>query len=187
MTRVLSVVAVTLALLAGFSAADVRGVDAANPSTAMAQVSPDFHGVGPLRFGMTVAQMRKAWRMPLRGGPLPGDPTGGACYYLMPRGGSNDLMLMVEEGRFVRVDVATSAAAAPGGGRVGMSLDAVRKLYAGRVKAAPSSYDAAAMDLRVTPSHGEKTLLLFEVNAAGKVTSWRVGETHQVNYVEGCS
>ena len=31
------------------------------------------------------------------------------------------------------------------------------------------------------------TRLVFEVDAAGKVTSWRVGLSPQVEYVEGCS
>ena len=148
---------------------------------------PDFTGIGPLRFGMTAEQVRKAWGAPLYGGPDPRDPDSQACYYVRPSKDDYDLLFMVEGDRFVRVDVKADTKVAPGGGRVSMSTVELRKLYDGRIKAAPNFYDSDATDLRVAPPHRENALLLFEANEKNIVTSWRIGEPQQVNYVEGCS
>lgn len=183
--RRVPVAAVLALVLAGFGAA---GACAAGPAVAATQaVAPDFRGIGPLHFGMTDAQMRKAWGKPLYGGALPGNPNGAACHYLLPRKDGKALTFMMVDGHFARVDVLAGGALAPGGGHIGMRIDALRTLYAGRIKATPNKYDDAATDLRVTPPAGESGLLLFEADKTGKVTAWRIGKAEQVDYVEGCS
>lgn len=154
------------------------------PARSVLDAMPDFTGIGPLRFGMSAEQMRKAWGAPLHGEAPVNDSQ--ACYYLRPSRDKYDLLFMVEGDRFVRVDVKTAEKTAPGGGRVGMDIIELRKLYDGRIKASPNFYDSAATDLRVTPSQPENALLLFEANEKDIVTSWRVGKPQQVNYVEGC-
>lgn len=151
------------------------------PSAAAAQAR--FDGYGDLRFGMTAEQAKQAW-----GGELKGKPDeAGGCYYLQPIWGSNprDFGFMVEDGKFVRVDVGNDKEIAPGGGKKGMSADEIGKLYAGRVEAQPHKYEQGAQVLRISDAGGG--VLVFETASDGKVARWRVGVPPQVDYVEGCS
>ena len=77
--------------------------------------------------------------------------------------------------------------AAPGGGKVGMSVEELQKLYGGALKGAPHKYTQGGQYLSMDAGDVAPTRLVFEVDAAGKVTSWRVGLSPQVEYVEGCS
>lgn len=142
-----------------------------------------FDGYGDLRFGMTAAQARQAW-----GGELKGKPDeAGGCYYLQPIWGTNprDFGFMVEDDKFVRVDVGNDKEIAPGGGKKGMSADEIGKLYAGRVEVQPHKYESGAKVLRINDASGG--VLVFETGKDGKVARWRVGIPPQVDYVEGCS
>ena len=80
----------------------------------------------------------------------------------------------------------TDKEAAPGGGKVGMSATQVHDMYAGRVEEQPHKYVEGGRNLRIQSEDGASALI-FEVDAAGKVTAWRVGVPPQVDYVEGCS
>ncbi|MBN6103677.1 lectin [Xanthomonas sp. CFBP 8703] len=141
-------------------------------------------GYGDLRLGMSAAQARAAW-----GGELDGQPgeTGG-CHVLRPRWakGGNDFGLMFEADKLVRYDVRTAKETAPGGGKVGMDLAQLRALYAGRVEEQPHKYIEGGKVLRIAGSTAQSGVLVFETDAAGKATSWRVGLPPQVDYVEGC-
>lgn len=163
----------------------INPVSSIAPSRAVYDAMPDFNGLGPLRFGMDAQRMHKVWTRPLYGEPPANDLN--ACYYLRPRKDDYGLLLMMESGKFVRVEVRKDPITAPGGGRVGMAVDALRKLYAARIEAAPNKYDPAAQTLRVASPHGELAWLVFEADANGIVKSWRIGLLPQVDYVEGCS
>jgi len=164
---------------------------AANPAQAtvapVASVdhTPTFKGYGDLKFGMTSKEMRDTWKAPLSGRAA-ADP--GGCYILAPDASApKSLALMVEGDKLVRYDVGNDAEAAPGGGKVGMGIDQIRKLYAGRIREQPAKYVPGAIDLRVSADDDSGSALVFETDASGKVTSWRVGEPPAVDYVEGCS
>lgn len=154
------------------------------PPRSVFDAMPDFSGIGPLRFGMTPEQMRKAWGTPLYGEAPPNDPR--ACYYLRPRLDKYDLLFMVEGDRFVRTDVKAADRTAPGGGRVGMDVKKIEKLYAGHLTVSPDKYDSAAKNLSVSSPQGEGAKLIFGTDASGVVKSWRIGVSPQVDYVEGC-
>ena len=143
-------------------------------------------GYGDLRFGMTADETKKAWGGELRG-RVPDDI--GACYYLSPiwTKAPADFALMIEGDRFVRYDVGTDKEAAPGGGKRGMQVDDIRKLYAGRIEERPHKYVEGGRYLRIVANDGGNGVLVFVSDASGEVTSWRVGHTPQVDYVEGCS
>ena len=144
-----------------------------------------FDGYGDMRFGMPVADFRQAW-----GGELKGEPSSeGAegCYHLAPVwvGTPAELAFMMDGGKFVRVSTEASKLEAPGGGKVGMSKDEIAKLYPGRVEEQPHKYtDGRYLRIKDTAS---ANVLIFETDAAGKVTEWRVGVPPQVDYVEGCA
>ncbi len=144
-------------------------------------------GYGALRLGMNAEEVRKAWGGELRGQAIADDA--GGCYFLTPTGAKvpSDFSLMVEGDKFVRYDVGTVKEVAPGGGIRGMNADDIRKRYAGRIEERPHKYVQGGKYLRVAPNDGSNEVLVFEIDASGKVATWRVGQAPQVDYIEGCS
>ncbi len=157
--------------------------DTAAPAGPVSQAS--FLGYGDMMLGSTVDEARAAWGGELNGAPMEGT----TCHYLWPKWISRpaDFAFMMEDGRFVRYDVGTDKETAPGGGKVGMSVEELQKLYGGALKASPHKYTQGGQYLSMDAGDVAPTRLVFEVDAAGKVTSWRVGLSPQVEYVEGCS
>lgn len=145
-----------------------------------------FQGFGPAAFGSDAEQVRMAWGNDL-GDAQPSEP--GGCYYLSPpRTGTTDFGLgfMMEGDKFSRIDVSNDGYTAPGGGKVGMTRAEIEQLYAGRVEASPHKYVDGAHTLRVTDTGGGQSALVFETDAGGKVTGWRIGVPPQIDYVERC-
>lgn len=157
--------------------------DTAAPAGPVSQAS--FLGYGDMKLGSTVDEARAAWGGELNGAPMEGT----TCHYLWPKWISRpaDFAFMMEDGRFVRYDVGTDKETAPGGGKIGMSVEELQKLYGGALKASPHKYTQGGQYLSMDAGDVAPTRLVFEVDAAGKVTSWRVGLSPQVEYVEGCS
>ncbi len=153
------------------------------PADATAQAS--FTGYGDMKLGSTVEEAKLAW-----GGELKGNAPveGSTCYFLSPKwvDKPSDFGFMMEEGKFVRYEIRTDKEAAPGGGKVGMTADALQALYNNTLQSAPHKYVEGGKTLSVAASGVAPIKLVFETDAAGKVTSWRVGLTPQVDYVEGC-
>lgn len=162
---------------------------ATDPVPAPAPVDPaqmaKFTGYGDMQLGSTAAEAVAAW-----GGELEGRASeAGGCHYLTPKWvkDSGELGFMIEGDRFVRYDVGTAKETAPGGGKVGMDADALQAMYSGALQSMPHKYEQGGRYLSVAAGGVAPTRLVFEVDAAGKVTEWRVGLSPQVDYVEGCS
>jgi hypothetical protein len=157
----------------------------APPATALTQTG-DAHinGYGQLHFGMNADEVKKAWSGELNGKPA----SGVICYYLTPNSVKTpgDFGLMMESDKFVRYDVRTDKETAPGGGKFGMGIAEIRKLYAGHVTETPHKYIKGGLYLRVESSDEGGGVVLFETDATGKVTTWRVGQVPQIDYVERC-
>lgn len=148
-----------------------------------------MNGYGALDLGLTVEEARAEWTSgALQGKPDPRDPA--ACFHLSPAGQSTpaQLAFMFENDLLVRYSVESPEIAAPGGGKVGMDEAAVQALYGGTLESLPHKYVRGGKVLKsAEDAGGLPSKLLFELDAAGKVTSWRVGMVPQVDYVEGCS
>ena len=157
--------------------------DTAAPAGPVSQAS--FLGYGDMKLGSTVEEARAAWGGELNGAPMEGT----TCHYLWPKWITRpaDFAFMMEDGRFVRYDVGTDKETAPGGGKVGMSVEELQKLYGGALKGAPHKYTQGGQYLSIDAGDVAPTKLIFEADAGGKITSWRVGLSPQVEYVEGCS
>ncbi|RPE79639.1 hypothetical protein [Vulcaniibacterium tengchongense] len=145
-----------------------------------------YAGFGPAPFGASEEEVRMAWGADLGEGK-PSEP--GGCYYLFPQPRPQSgfrLGFMFEGGKFVRLDVDAAEIEAPGGGRVGMGADEIRRLYGARVEEMPHKYVEGAKYLSVPDPAGGRGVLLFDTDANGRVSAWRVGVPPQVYYVEGC-
>lgn len=145
-----------------------------------------FSGFGPAAFGTTDEAVRQAWGSDL-GDARPSEP--GGCYYLIPQPVGTAgfrTAFMVEGDRFARINVRDGSVVAPGGARVGMAADDVRKLYP-KVEEQPHKYDPAGKVLRVVDPGGGNGVLVLELDKDGRVDEWRIGVPPQVDYVEGCS
>lgn len=154
------------------------------PAAALAPLSPDFAGFGPVPIGADAQALKLGWGGPLEEGPA---ESADACHYLFPQprpAQGYGTGFMVEGGRFVRVDIDDPSATAPGGGRIGMSATEIAALYPG-VASGPHKYVEGAQYLRVA-REGSDAVLLFETDAQGRVQEWRMGLPPQVDYVEGC-
>lgn len=157
-------------------------------------------GQGPARLdgfagamlGAGITEVRSGFGAPLQGlgtdaagKPLPTDDGNDGCYFLRPQD-AEDPRLMIEGRKLVRYDVRSAAITAPGGGKVGMTLGELQVLYPERADVGPDKYDEKAQHLRVRPAQEGGAVIDFALGADGRVGAWRVGQTPQVDYVEGC-
>lgn len=157
-------------------AADVGMLPAADTIT--------FAGFGPAAFGSDEESVRMAWGKDMEGAPS----EAGGCYVLVPAPRGEPPFrfgFMLEGGKFSRIDVRTDAIAAPGGGKVGMSANEIVRLYQG-AETTPHKYTPAARVMRAKDPAGGAAALVFETDANGVVTAWRIGVPPQVDYVESC-
>lgn len=144
-----------------------------------------FAGFGPAHWGASEEQVRQAWGKDMEGAPS--EPDG--CFYLFPEQRTDAgyrFAFMIESGKFNRIDVRTTDIAAPGGGKVGMDKAELHRLYPGLAEQR-DKYDEHALNLRGTDPQGGPGVVVFDVDASGKATEWRIGVPPQVDYVEGCS
>lgn len=146
-----------------------------------------FDGFGDAAWGADEQAIHDAWGAGLEA--MPADLPEG-CRYLLPRARPGDgygMAFMLEGQRLVRIDVDSTHAVAPGGGQIGMAADQIMRLHGDAVEVRNHKYVDGGHYLRIPDPAGGQAVLLFETDAAGRVTGWRVGVPPQVDYVEGCS
>jgi len=141
-------------------------------------------GIGNLRAGMTVAEARAA--VPAFSVAASRDST--ACTYARTDGLPPGVMVMVEGGKVVRVEVRRGTIATSTGARIGDSEDRIKTLYPGQVTSTPHKYTTGGHYLTVVPASGADAgyRIIFETDGK-KVVNYRAGQRPQVEYVEGCS
>lgn len=164
---------------------ETPAVPEVEPGPRPAAKAISFAGFGPAAWGASEEQLRMAWGKDMRADAAD-DPD--ACHYLypLPRPHAGFGTAFMFEGRkLVRIDVDSAHVTAPGGGKTGMTADAVRALYPGRIEAQPHKYVEGGQYLRVTDP-GSNGVLVFSVTD-NTVDGWRVGVAPQVDYVEGCA
>ena len=162
---------------------DEQPAPAPQPDGADAQAS--FTGYGDVKFGTLAADMGKAW-----GGELKDVGKGDyeRCYFMTPTWVKTpaEFNFMVSEGKFARFGTESAKYLAPGGGKVGMREAQLQALYNQALQASPHKYTDGKY-LSIAASGVAPTKLVFETNAQGVVTEWRVGLLPEVDFVEGCS
>ncbi len=166
---------------------------AARPANDRREDSPaHLEGFAGAKLGAGIAEVRSGFGTPLQGlgsdaagKPLPVDDSNDGCYFLRPQN-AEDPRLMIEGRKLVRYDVHSAAVIAPGGGKVGMTLGELQVLYPERGDVVPDKYDEKAQHLRRPHAQEGGAVIDFALGADGRVGAWKVGQTPQVDYVEGC-
>jgi hypothetical protein len=140
-------------------------------------------GVGPVRFGMTLANARAALRDSLIMAPPSGE-----CGFTVPRGAPAGVRFMVEQEKIVRVDVDSAGVRTAPGAEVGMSEADVRARYPIGLRVQPHKYDPKGryLVLQGTVPADSARRLIFETDGQ-RVVRYRAGIAPAVEYVEGCA
>ncbi|HEX6375205.1 MAG TPA: hypothetical protein VFZ91_05750 [Allosphingosinicella sp.] len=154
---------------------------------ALAGVAPapqviTLYGLGPLRIGLGVAELRTRFRA--TAGEAYPDPEVDCAYWTSPL--YPGVNMMVAGGRLVRLETEDDRYRTPGGARVGMTEAAVRALYGTRMRVEPHPYMGPEGKYLIVRAHREPLGLIIET-WEGRARSLRVGYWRSVQLIEGCS
>ncbi len=139
-------------------------------------------GIGSLKAGMTIAEMKAAAPDLVVPAKLQ------ECDYVRVTSAPKGVGFMVESERLSRVDVRnnTSVKTASGAG-IGDTEDRIKSLYPGQVTVQPHKYtDGHYLVVKPSNAPSGDLRIVFETNGKN-VTEFRSGKTPAVEYVEGCS
>jgi hypothetical protein len=144
-------------------------------------------GYGDLRIGMTLAEARQVSGLPLNNTPLDEETPGACVEQQYPTTDGDQLWLMFEGDRLVRISAASEAPRTRTAQNVGVgSTDAeVRTAYQNVIEQGAHYNPPPAHNLIIW-SVPEQSGLLFEVSEQGVVTSVHAG-LGQIQYTEGCA
>ncbi len=134
---------------------------------------------GPVRYGMTVAELRSAL-----GGDIKSRDTSSPCYYVTTGRAPDGLNIMVVDGRVARVDVHGNSIVTAAGAHVGDTEARIKELYP-NVKVQPHKYVEKGHYMVVTGAD-PKHQIIFETDGT-RVTIFRAGVLPAIEWVEGCS
>jgi len=151
----------------------------ATPESAAWSVTEN--GIGNVRVGMTVAEARAV--VPAFSVAASRDST--ACTYAKMNGLPPGVMVMLEGGKIVRVEVRRGTIATSTGARIGDSEDRIKTLYPGQVTTSLHKYTPGGHYLTVAPPSSADRII-FETDGK-RVVNYRAGQRPPVEYVEGCS
>jgi hypothetical protein len=136
-------------------------------------------GVGPVKVGMTLAQLSAALHQ-----ELAADERGEqGCFYINAHGHDN-VSFMIIDGHVARVDVGAPGNKTSTGIQVGDSEAQIQKVYGARVKVDAHQYIDTGRYLTVRSADGRYGVR-FETDK-GKITMFYAGKYDAIQYVEGC-
>ncbi len=136
-------------------------------------------GFGTARFGMHRVDVEH-----VANGAFEGSTQVSGCQRTH-RAGQPDIVYLFDDGKLQRIDVRTPGVMADGGGHVGMQIDEIRTLYAGKLTEQPRNDVHGGLSLKAIDKNGSG--LIFETDANGIVTAFRAGVAPELDRVEGCS
>ena len=146
-------------------------------------LTPD--GWGPVRIGMTEAQVERALRVRLHGEPLEsGDEN--ACVE-MDSARFPDVVFMFEDKKLGRISLwEKSTITTSRGIGLGSSADQVRRAYGRGLIASPHYYESAPAEYLTYWVVKGKRGVRFETDGKRRVQAIHAG-TSAIEYVEGCA
>jgi hypothetical protein len=136
-------------------------------------------GVGPVKIGMTQAQLSATLHQKLSEDESGSDN----CFYVHARG-HDHVSFMILEGKVVRVDVDAPGIATSSGVQVGDSEARARQIYGAKVKVTEHKYIDTGHYLTVRSADGRYGVR-FETDK-GKIIEFYAGTYEAIQYVEGC-
>ena len=149
------------------------------PGSAAWVVTPD--GIGAIRVGMTIDQLRRAV------GDIPGANPTADCSYVRPTTAPPGVSVMLARGQVARVDVDSAGVRSDAGVAVGDRTARVADAYAGRLVTMPHKYVPGGQYLTVRSTSPPDSLrrMVFETEN-GRVTRFRAGRVPEVEWIERC-
>jgi hypothetical protein len=136
-------------------------------------------GVGPVKIGMTLAELSATLLQ-----KLSEDESGSEnCFYVHARGHGH-VSFMIEDGRLSRIDVDAPGIATSTGIQVGDSEAHARQVYGAKLKVTEHKYVDTGHYLTVRSADGRYGVR-FETDK-GKITMFYAGRYDAIQYVEGC-
>lgn len=149
------------------------------PTSAVDADAVRMDGHGGVRFGTNLADVETAIGERI-------DVPREDCQIVAPKaaGEPPKFTWLVVDAVLTRIDVTSPAITAKGGGRVGMPADELRKAYAGSIVEEPHKYDPKGRTWTIGPA--DRAHFVFELDASGRVVTWRAGVPPQVDWVERC-
>jgi len=136
-------------------------------------------GVGPVKIGMSLAQLSAALNQKLSADEK--DEQG--CFYIDARG-HDGVSFMIVDGHVVRVDVGAPGVKTSTGIQVGDSEAHARQVYGARLKTTDHTYVDNGHYLTVRSPDGRYGVR-FETDR-GRITGFYAGTYDAIQYVEGC-
>ena len=153
-------------------------------------------GWGPLRIGMTLAEITAALGPDADPGSVGGaDPA--ACDQFRPQRAPEGMLLMIEEGRLSRISlIRNSTLKTDRGFGLGDSAAAIKAAYGASATASPHKYESAPSEYVAVwsgaapdpsgPTPDTARGIVYEIGGDGKVQAVHAGGP-SIQYVEGCS
>jgi hypothetical protein len=136
-------------------------------------------GMGPVKIGMTLAQLRAALHQKLG----KEESVDEDCFYV-PAPGSKDVSFMIIDHSVVRIDVRAPGIMTSTGIQLGDSEARARQVYGDRMKVTAHTYNDNGHYLTVLSVDGHYGIR-FETDN-GKIGMFYAGKYDAIQYVEGC-
>ena len=145
-------------------------------------LTPD--GWGPVRIGMSRAEVEKALSVELEGEPLEDEYS---CIEMVAKGPDRGVWFMFEEYRLARISIGSpSRMTTPRGIGIGASAEAVRRAYGSRLEVEPHYYEDLPSEYLTYWTVPGKRGVRFETDSKRRVQTIHAG-TDAIRYVEGCA
>ena len=140
-----------------------------------------LQGIGPLRIGLPLAELRSRFAATPEYEP---DPEMNCSYWEAPA--FPGLAMMVVDDQLVRIDVNDARWRTRSGARIGMGEREIRAMYGAQMRVEPHPYTDPQGKYLVYEARDEPYGLIFETDN-GRIISYRVGRWDNVQWIEGCS
>jgi hypothetical protein len=156
--------------------------DSASPDSS-ASWTVDAKGIGPVRAGMTLAELSKAAGEPLR----PAYDINETCDYVKPQFLPKGVTVMILEDSVGRIDVTEKGVLTKEGVGIGDAESRVLSVYGPRAQVQPHKYTGPTGHYVIIEQPGD-TLHRIVFETDGKVVErYHAGRRPAVDLVEGCA
>ncbi|CAN5293355.1 hypothetical protein BH09PSE1_BH09PSE1_22160 [soil metagenome] len=152
-------------------------------------------GLGPVKIGMTAAEVASAWG-PDSNPAAVGGAEPAMCDEYHPSRAPEGVNVMIQEGRLARISLINAATIKTDRGfGLGDTGLAIKQAYGGAIIAQPAKYEAAPAEDLFSWAHGGSTSYVqdptargvrYEIDGDGKVSRIHAGDP-AIQLVEGCS